>query len=186
MSNDLGLGKIITGDAGRDAVHIAVAPVVSDQTVYPGQRIGFIEGGNGKVARLQPELTIGIVDPFLTGCVLPGNRFWMYLYPGTITSLRHEWTHPAFDAPRAIQPISEIQAESKDWIQGFAKRVGLSYDDLIQAAKEWIELGEYINRGSLLSGERVPEEFWDHYEIVTGEVVPEEKQGSFFSFSCDG
>jgi hypothetical protein len=90
------LGQLIEdGDRRRDAIHIAVAPATAAGRLTPGQHVGLIEEGNlelvGPCSR-----NIGIVDPFLTGEVEPGQRFWLFLYPGTITSLRHIWTHPEF------------------------------------------------------------------------------------------
>jgi hypothetical protein len=78
--------------ARRDAVHVAVAPVVAAAHLLPGQHVGVLADGRAGA----DEEPIGVVDPFLTEAVRPGQRFWLLLYPGTITSLRHVWTHPAF------------------------------------------------------------------------------------------
>ncbi len=92
------LGRTITdGDRRRDAVHVAVAPVTAVERLVPGQHVGLTRGDTehaGPAAEC-----IGIVDPFLTAAVEAGERFWLFLYPNTVTSLRHVWTHPAF-APR--------------------------------------------------------------------------------------
>jgi hypothetical protein len=95
------LGQLIEdGDRRRDAIHIAVAPVTAAERLAPGQHVGLIrEGGTELVGPC--EQPIGIVDPFLAGAVEPGQRFWLFLYPGTVTSLRHIWTHPAFTAAAA-------------------------------------------------------------------------------------
>ena len=95
------LGKLITdGDRRRDAIHIAVAPVTARETLKPGQHIGFVPVGQIEtVGMVDAERQIGLVDPFLTETVQPGQRFWLFLYPNTVTSLRHVWTHPAF-APK--------------------------------------------------------------------------------------
>jgi hypothetical protein len=93
------LGSLITdGDRRRDAVHVAVAPVTAAGRLVPGQHVGFIHAGNTEIVGASTS-PIGIVDPFLCEDVQQGQRFWLFMYPNTVTSLRHVWTHPAF-APR--------------------------------------------------------------------------------------
>jgi hypothetical protein len=95
------LGSLIDGDARRDAVHVAIAPVVAAETLSPGQHVGLTGDGRAGTS----AAPIGIVDPFLTEDVREGQRFWLCLYPNTVTSLRHVWTHPAFKVvpPGALQ-----------------------------------------------------------------------------------
>lgn len=92
------LGELVTGTAARDAIHVAVAPVTAGHRLKPGQHVGLDEAG-----RSQPMLnsvgckTVGIVDPFLLkDWVEEGERHWLCLYPGSVTSLRHVWVSPHF------------------------------------------------------------------------------------------
>jgi len=95
------LGQLIEdGDRRRDAIHIAVAPVTATERLAPGQHVGLVQEGNTELVG-SCDRDIGIVDPFLAEGVEPGQRFWLFLYPGTITGLRHVWTHPAFTAASA-------------------------------------------------------------------------------------
>lgn len=90
------LGCLIPGaDRRRDAVHIAVAPVTAGGRLAPGQHVGFLHAGDTELVGAAED-PIGIVDPFLREDVQPGQRFWLFMYPNTVTSLRHVWTHPAF------------------------------------------------------------------------------------------
>ena len=105
------LGKLVTGSAHRDAVHVAVVPVVAGQDLLPGDHVRLVAGRAlrlGLGMRRAPGVTIGVVDPFLdVAMVRKGECFWLCLYPGTITSLRHVWTHPAFQA--VAPPLERVQ-----------------------------------------------------------------------------
>jgi len=183
------LGEILPRDPGRDAIHLATYAVSSDERLFPGQHIGFV---GDKVSAKAPK-HIGIVDPFLPTGANPGEMFWMLLYPRTITSLRHVWTHPEFTAEAIAQSMEmemDPNAKSRAWLANLADSVGISYRRLMEGAEDWRASqrsggwGEYIIGGSEMEGNSVPDEFWTHYEVMTGESVPEKERGSFFSCSC--
>jgi hypothetical protein len=183
--DDLGIGKLITGnDPHRDAIHIAVAPVIAGEKLYPGQHVGMKDGRG-----IAGGTYIGIVDPFLTVPVYPEQRFWLFLYPGSITSLRHHWEHPAFpdeptgrDAPGSTQ--DPAIAASMAWLHDYASDLELTYDVLMASADDWIEHGDRLCGGSNLQGVMTSDDFWDHYIAVTGKGVPRGKRDSFFSCTC--
>lgn len=174
----LGLGKIIEGERHRDAIHVAVAPVTAAERLSPGQHIGLIGGGEMAGVSNSP---VGIVDPYLPGPVFKGDRFWLFLYPYTVTSLRHEWEHPAFTERPASQ-----KSESAEWIEGFIRdrEIGVSYDQLIAGANAYLDTGEWMSDGCIYGSESIPDEFWDHFEAATGRKVLPESRGTFLHCSC--
>jgi hypothetical protein len=187
------LGTIITENEKRDAIHLAVEPVIAAHDLLPGQNVGFIQGGVGV-----SDNPVGIVDPFLKRPVNRGERFWLVVYPRQITSLRHVWEHPSFPASGetgSFPPASEatIQATpaaisqvhpSMTWLMDFADEVGISYGELMAGAGNYIYNDEYLCLGELLEGKSVPDQFWFHYQVITGVAVPESEQDDFFSCSC--
>ena len=90
------IGTILDGPQNRDAIHIAVASVKSSWPLDAGEFVGLVKGSTTDVEPADKGDSIGIVDPFLTAEVQEGQQFWLCLYPNTITSLRHVWSHPAF------------------------------------------------------------------------------------------
>lgn len=111
------LGMIHFKKEKRDAIHLAVEPVIAAALLYPGQRIGIINGkacpvGYHYVPCKSEEIDgvnhngftrvnvpyQGIVDPFLTTDVQIGDKFWFVMKPREVRSLRHVWEHPDFPA----------------------------------------------------------------------------------------
>ena len=87
------VGQIITdGDRRRDAIHVAVLPVKAGRYLTPGMRVGVV--GKDPIVAFTSLEPIGVVDQFLQDGVKEGEWFWLFLFPGTVTSLRHYWTHP--------------------------------------------------------------------------------------------
>lgn len=177
-----GLGELITTDKGRDAVHIAIAPVTVAEKLFPGQRVVFADDCCERVKGAPANAWIGIVDPFLTAPVFPGQRFWLWMRPGSITSLRHEWTHPAF----AAQSNSDTKESSERWIRNLAEEHNVTYRQIMEHAAMQASGDEfpYLIGGSEMEGSSTPQEFWDHYETVTGQKVPDARRENFFSCSC--
>lgn len=185
MAHDITLGQIQDGTQKRDAIHIAVAPVLAYERLRPGQDIGFVNDDHQLVGTDAKH--IGIVDPFLKHAVQPGQHFWMFLYPNTITSLRHDWTHPDFadqveEAPKQLTP--QDVALAKAWVTQFASSLGMSYDDLMYAADCWVDSGDYSydNSESYKGQDKRFPIFWSHYTTITGVVA--EYPESFFACSC--
>ena len=172
----------------ESAIHIAVCPVVAVERLWPGQHIGFSSVTDKSVTTNCSE-RIGIVDPFLREPVFPGAQFFMFLYPNTITSLRHEWTHPAFGAvaplPLTISHDDHID-KSKAWIASHANLLGLTDDALMSDAQNWLDTGDHrVQHGSEnWRNNFSSSEFWHHYEVVTGKSVPEDSAQSFYCCTC--
>jgi hypothetical protein len=206
MSDPL-VGNILTDENYRDAIHVAIAPVEASEDLWPGDRIVFVDPADNTLVRKAENVEgIGLVDPYLKRRVKKGQRFWMFLMPRSIQSLHHHWTHPAFnDKPvdtqaSMTQPVhapSEEESEalmkalragpSINWMKNYVANNTddeMTYDDLLGFADDWVNHSEYANEGGRFEGWGLPYEFWTHYEVIRGVVVPESKKTGFFSCAC--
>jgi hypothetical protein len=183
------LGTIIDETAGRDAIHLAVEPVRAGGTLYAGQHVSLANG-----IATAGGTTVGIVDPFLRGPVFPDQMFWLVVYPRQITSLRHVWEHPAFPPSDAVvitgEPETDSKATSEAWMRQYAEEIDEGYNTLLDAATAYLDSGQYFYGARTgdyfgkFESERTHPDFWHHYQIITGRVVPSEDQGSFFTCAC--
>lgn len=171
------IGKLLKDTAQRDAIHIAVAPVVAARSLVPGSRVGLTE--SGEADNLMGK-DIGIVDPFLEAPVKRGQRFFLFLFPNTITGLRHEWSHPAFEG--------DTRSESEIYLRAFAERLFSYYGkyegdgsrfELLMSQAEHGGFGTDIEYGDDC---QPTAEFWDHFERYTGKKV--EHRHEHFRCAC--
>ena len=173
------LGTIIGPGEKRDAIHIAVEPVTAGESLSAGDHVAVKDG---IATRTAVGAGLGVVDPFLANHVKKGERFWFLMYPRQVRTLRHVWTHPDF--PDVESKVANEQSASEAFIAVLADRLGITSNRLIQYAKDWVEYDEYAVAGGLFEGEWIPDEFWRHFEAVTGTDVPTSKKQNFLSCLC--
>lgn len=176
--DNLKLGEILATEANRDAIHIAVAPVIANEKLMPGEHVAV----NNDYAEASDK-PIGIVDPFLKQPVKKGQRFYLFLYPGTITSLRHEWIHPAFNGPSPSEPDAKELATARMTVA--AAHMGRSLEEMLDDIPAILD-GDYLNEGERLRDhwyEIDHDEFWADYETLTGTKVDRDSVGGF-TCSC--
>ena len=111
------------------------------------------------------------------------------MYPRTITSLRHVWTHPSVpesletEAAQEIDRLIESKQASQAWLEDYAKKCGFPVDNLMAAAHEAHQYGEeYVIIRDFEAGEAINPEFFKHFAIVTGKKF--ETQPEYFSCNC--
>lgn len=176
--SDIILGQLITTPQKRDAIHIAVAPVIAIEALEPGQHIQLNHEGKACSGK-EP---IGIVDPLLKHAVAPGDEFWLWVYPKTVSNLRHDWDHPALDRKDSFD-----LATAREWIEQFAADASggnTSGEGLIAAATKYLEDGTVIDFG-FSTADRCYEDkeiskFWELYQVVTGRKLPFKKTDTFW------
>ena len=186
------IGKLLEPGEQRDAIHVAVLLVIAGHELGPGEHVGLVPATTALMAMpggvitaistragLPAERLIGIVDPFLPEPVKHGDRFFLFLYPNTVTDMRHHWAHPALETLPAVN-----KAVSVKWINEYAQEIDEDPEVLIQAGKDYIQSGEYLSDGGKYEGVCLKNEFWDHFEVITGIKVQVPARQSFFTCSC--
>jgi hypothetical protein len=189
------LGKLIDENQKRDAIHLAVEPVIAGERLQPGEHITV---ANGIAMSTEVGKGLGIVDPFLSNAIQKGQRFWFVMYPRMVHSLRHVWTHPAFADDRGAETVAPpSEAESEKWLRNFiatadcpdfetviAAATGQPLDDVDGYGSAYNNDGEYLFFSGRDAHSDIPPVFWDHIENYTGIKIPNNLRAKSFSCSC--
>src|SRR5687767_11487654 len=131
MAHEVKIGQLLGEDAKRDAVHIALFPAIAGEELDAGDEVGLLFGTTNVIISYPADYgckPMGIVDPFLgmdspdgegrwqRRRVLKGGRCYVFLHPGQVTGVRHEWECAAIDSP----PVNF--SESAVWLHQFAQK----------------------------------------------------------------
>ncbi len=183
------MGALLPNDvSGRDAVHVAVFSAQSTEKLFPGQDLSIESRNDANAVVTSTGTLIGIVDPFIKAAIPPGERFWVYLYPRTITALSHKWSHPSFEATDSVYATPDTKLSSEQWLRNFcAEYDNEDYDfDMMKILKGVFDgdhWADYITiMGSDANGD-IPIEVWHHCSIVFGKPIPKSVP-TYFSCSC--
>lgn len=182
----LGTAPIPAG-SGRDAIHLAVEPVIADSRLSAGEWVA--RRPNGRFGAESMGKALGIVDPFLSATLNPGDTFWLIIPPRQITSLRHVWSHPAFPEDNGASAAPVNRSESEKWMRAWALRhvsedyygdggrvsEDEAYAFALRAGREHY-VGPYDD-----ARDYIDNEWWGHWEAITGEVG---ERGTYFSCAC--
>lgn len=178
----INIGSIILDEADRDAIHIAIFPLTAIERLCRGYYVKLAVSKFEAIRCTDRHDAIGIVDPFLE-CehVEKGERFWCFLFPNSITGLRHHWTHPAFDTGPDVH---------KKWLLEFCDKWKFDCDELLEAATSDVgyryatAYGRDLHDKSQLD-EGEYELFWYHIEKFIGQKFDEaHREGLQWTCSC--
>ena len=186
------VGTILTKTMPRDAVHFAVVQVTASRRLLPGAPVRIMDNGAMQATTCSHTDRIGIVDPFLKAAVLPGQSFWLFLNPGSITSLKHHWTHPDIPEPNSNRhPSGMTYQEAENHLRHCAGEWDLEFTDLIEGASNPEEQGRSIDtRGITVQGwdelsQEAREKFWSAMEVVFGrEFESDHRESTVFQCCC--
>lgn len=180
------IGHRIGASAQRDAIHIAILPVIAAEDLWAPCEVALVYGTKDQVKQADSVYgikTLGIIDPFIPSLekqIKKGEWVWCFLHPGSITGLRHDWTHPQVDG---YQPP---KSKSEEWLKRFADEWDFDYDQMIANAQE--HEGYVVSRGhdlhsasELDAGDE--ELFWRHLETLTGKTY-DQAHRTDFTWSC--
>lgn len=183
---ELGIGKLIDKPQHRDAIHVAIFPAVAAKALKPNDDVGLVgqQVDGVELVASDAETLIGKVDPFLTLSgvtkIQKGQKFWVYLYPNTVTSLRHNWTHAAFEGP----PVNAEYEFAKKWLTEFAENMGMEYDHILTLGRR-CALDGGVTVGGNSEQDRFNEvkvPFLRHIGVIINQAI--DPENVYFSCSC--
>lgn len=160
------LGKVPDQLGVKDAIHTAIVAVRAGAPIRPGQRCG----PNERREFVPSDAGPGVADPFLRSTISTGDSFWLLLAQDEIPNVQYVWDHPTIDfSPPSVDPVKNR------CIQEFATAFGVSYEQLMDAAKYVVANGVPLPYPGNLPEDAIKQanhnaryDFWSEWSDETG------------------
>jgi len=159
----------------KDAIHTAIVAVRAGAPVKPGQRCGLNEYREA----VPDEKGVGVADPFRRTHISTGQPFWLLLAQDEVPNVRHVWEHPDVDF---TPPAREVKRNH--YLQQYADALGVSYQQLMDAAAYVVEHGESAPYPGTKTAEEL-EEAWEEH-VDSYELWSEWGSEAFHEFENEG
>ena len=147
------LGKEPAELGDKDAIHVAIVAVRAATPINPGQKCSINEFGE---AVSDNGRGVGVADPFLKQAIAKGQSFWLLLNGTEVPNVKHTWEHPKFDFSPPTTPVV-----LNKYLDNFAKEIGVSYQQLMDACWVKAEGGVPKYPGTLTVEELEELEYYD-------------------------
>lgn len=185
--NEQLLGKLFNEKRYRDAVHVAILPVEAGEDIYPGQTV-MVDAEQRAFPRNRGS-AVGIVDPFLEGRIFKGQKCYVCLWPGSITSLRHQWVHPVLDQDLTQEEVAALEkipsrAEAVEYITTLGKQINKTYNEMLDVGDTWcLDQNWTYDNDEHYKIVDDWDHFWACYKVISGGREPLDKACPF-TCSC--
>lgn len=143
----------------RDADHVCMVSLTATRVLSPGERIVVTNG----LTCLDDDGSL-VVDPF-GGPVSRGELFWAMVDPKAIKSVAHVWEarNGATDfASQTAEQVAPATVPNK-YIKKYADDIGVTYEQLMSAAKHYVHEGERLNYPGKLSIDVTDKVYWSDF-----------------------
>jgi len=176
------IGQLVGHWGVRDAIHCPIISATAKMNLNVGTPVIVLENGEAEQSDLMN--CVGIVDPFLGCYVQKGERFWVLVRPGSISSLTHTWTHRRIPGFAEVVPDKEkARVRLEEFANGPLHVSLVEMLDAIEACRRDSDNMLYDHGYESL---RVYDGFWDDYMIFTGRPDPNKDAGFYGFFTCGG
>ena len=85
---------------------------------------------------------------------------------------------------RIEEAANKLDGRHRAIVQAMANQAGLSFEEMMEAAKNYLDHGEMMINGGDYEGMYADDDFWDAYEVLTNRTVKPDDRGGIFSCAC--